>query len=77
MPIIIPMDKLVRNRKLAFMSLKKLVMESIALSYKLKLIISTEPLNPGIIFATPINIPFRNSWIFIINNMIDYKKIFI
>ena len=60
-PIIIPKDKLNKKKKLFLVSSKKLVIAAIALSYKLKLIINTAPLSPGIILAIPIIIPFKNS----------------
>ena len=57
-PINIPIPSSDKNKKFFSLLSKKLVSADIALSYRLKLIISTAPLNPGIILATPIIIPF-------------------
>lgn len=57
-PINIPIPSSDKNKKFFSLLSKKLVSADIALSYRLKLIISTAPLNPGIILAMPIIIPF-------------------
>ena len=59
-PIRIPVDKFIKNNKLFLVFSKNLVIDNIALSYRLKLIIRTAPLNPGIILAIPTIIPLIN-----------------